>query len=110
MFFMPPATIVETIVSELDDANTHMLHGVEDREAMVQFHLTVGRALRNRFGLWNTENPFTHTGMGVAFDDPLHPDNLSGAILECVWDRVVGGIPASFVQDKLAELHEKEAS
>jgi predicted unusual protein kinase regulating ubiquinone biosynthesis (AarF/ABC1/UbiB family) len=55
------------------------------KEALIDYHSTLGRNIRNRFELWQDEwAPQIEDGVDVS---PLHPDAISMRIIEAVWDR-----------------------
>ena len=95
--YLTPVQIVRVLLDELDGFDRSRLRReVLTAEDMVQFHLTAGMGIRNRFGLWDKENPHTVNDaepneQGIV-DHPRHPDNLSGAILEALWMCVVTGV------------------
>jgi hypothetical protein len=53
---------------------------------MFEFHHTVGRWIRNNWGLWSG-GPLKDYLEELGF---AHPDVMSGIILDCFWDRVHG--------------------
>jgi len=72
------------VVSELSDADRETLLDTP-REHLIKFHMIVGMHIRNRFGLWEDDNPFTDAS------DPMgdaHPDQVSQRIIERVWEIV----------------------
>lgn len=76
--------IVLIVVSELSDADRETLLDTP-REYLIKFHMIVGMHIRNRFGLWEVDNPFTDAS------DPMgdaHPDQVSQRIIERVWEIV----------------------
>lgn len=63
-----------------------LITGYEDLWSLV-----VGMHIRNRFGLWEADNPFTDAS------DPMgdaHPDQVSQRIIEQVWEHVQMEDPA----------------
>lgn len=82
--------IVLIVVSELSDADRETLLDTP-REHLIKFHMIVGMHIRNRFGLWEADNPFTDAS------DPMgdaHPDQVSQRIIEQVWEHVQMEDPA----------------
>ena len=76
---LAPDLIVELRTIPLDD--------------MVLYHSTMGRHIRNEYGLWNTDHPLTkswHTNLnrdvrnGVDYSTD-HPDHISSRVMELIW-------------------------
>jgi len=68
-----------------------------DEQNLVSFHMTLGRAVRNNYKLWDEDNPLTtkwhkephnrHIISGIDYSED-HPDYVSGEIIKEVWRRV----------------------
>ncbi len=52
---------------------------------LISLHMSLGLWIRNEFGLWNDECPWTNGGQA---DDKKHPDNYSFKIIEQIWDKL----------------------
>lgn len=91
---MTEAEIVEDLVSKMNDATRKKLLQIRRREHMIQFHHGWGMHIRNNYRLWDTDNPHTKADAGPndegIIDDPLFPDQVSGRILQLLWDAVHG--------------------
>lgn len=82
--------IVQDLINELLN-NTDR----EDRDLFINtnpnnlyaFHSTLGKQVRNEYGLWQREWTPVINNNGVD-TSPNHPDNLSMSIIEEVWARV----------------------
>lgn len=60
---------------------------------IVMYHSTVGRYIRNHYGLWNADHPLTknwHANInrdirsGIDYSKD-HPDHISSLVMEAVW-------------------------
>lgn len=91
--FKSPEEIAQIIFYELDkDSIKAIKEDALTAEDMVRYHHSVGRSIRNRFLLWDENNPYTKVdclpnNQGV-IDDPLFPDQVSHEILKRVWELV----------------------
>lgn len=57
-----------------------------DQESMIRYHMSLGMALRNCWGLWQgSELSKYFNSMGV-----YHPDDMSSIILTCFWRHLRG--------------------
>lgn len=59
------------------------------KEQLIQYHTTLGRAIRNHFKLWELDwKPQYKMKGSVEYDvSPDHPDAISMRIIEAVWER-----------------------
>lgn len=77
-------------MSEVDKAGLRK----DKKEDLVQYHHGWGTGIRNEFGLWGGNTALAqdcHKRYGGPSDEwSLHPDTISGLIIEQVW-RAVGG-------------------
>jgi hypothetical protein len=91
--------LAEDIVSRMEEKDKQFLREtVPNRKAMGHYHFSVGMGIRNNYGLWDESHPLTQqwfydrkSGSKIHLKDgvdchPNHPDNISGRILEHVWD------------------------
>lgn len=82
--YMSLEQMVQDMLEMLPDDEAEYLKTVEE-EKLIMFHNSVGRSIRNEYGLWDKENPYTdcndHNG-------PTHPDQLSNAVIHEIWCRV----------------------
>lgn len=84
--YLSPDQMADHIYSKLldDSARREWGHIVEKDLAML--HMTVGRSIRNMFGLWEEENPYTELNAAPnaegIIDDPAHPDAVSWKVME----------------------------
>ena len=93
--------IVRTHVDNIDDESRDLLLSVT-RDDMIQFHHTVGRDIRNDYGLWLSDCILTKPWRDAIVvdnitdveDHPRHPDAISMQALYCIWD-LVNGLPPS---------------
>lgn len=82
---------IDRIVSAMSDADKAALRK-DKREDLVMYHFGWGTGIRNSFGLWGGNTALAEdcaTRFGKP-DDPqgLHPDVISGIIIEQVWKAV----------------------
>jgi hypothetical protein len=100
-----PTEILEWLLSEIkEEGKKELRERIKEPGGMVIFHPVLGRAVRNRFKLWDEKNPYTKVKDCEEKDgtviDPMHPDNFSGKILEAFWRCVVDGVsPSQAAQD-----------
>ena len=59
------------------------------KEQLIQYHTTLGRAIRNRFKLWELDWKPEYKMVGsIQYDvSPNHPDAISMRIIEAVWEK-----------------------
>ena len=63
-----------------DDINT--IKEMPKAGEMIEFHHTLGRWVRNNFGLWQDNQALLHAC------GKQHPDDASGVILEALWKKI----------------------
>lgn len=91
--FLTEDEIVAEMLRDLTEPEKRVLRSIKSRDALIQFHHTVGRHIRNKYRLWDRNNPLT-LGSEVArgmSDDELavaneHPDQTSQRIIERIWE------------------------
>lgn len=60
-----------------------------EREELINLHPTVGRYIRNNYGLWAVESATTKIWAGhgnLSGEHPCHPDNFSMLCIERLWE------------------------
>lgn len=57
---------------------------IDNRGDLKQLHSSLGRWIRDRYLMWDGNNPFTS---GDAFADN-HPDQMSMRIIQTIWARL----------------------
>jgi hypothetical protein len=96
--YLSPAEIADEMYSKLDDQSRSAILEIEDPEEMIQFHHGVGTGIRNTYGLWERDNPYTvinpEPNEEGVIDDPRFPDQVSHDVLVRLWHHV-HGIPYS---------------
>jgi hypothetical protein len=70
--------IVKDFSDSLSEADLNAFLEME-REDLIQLHHTVGRHIRNKYDLWNIDNPLTLD---------KHPDDLSFEIIVAAHERL----------------------
>lgn len=59
---------------------------IDDKDKLIRYHDTIGRAIRNLFNLWDTTwTPVISNGCDVSEN---HPDRLSMRVIEAVWQQI----------------------
>lgn len=84
--FISPEQIANDVLARMS-AEDKIEWREAKREELIQVHHTTGRAIRNFYGLWRPENPYTNA------DDPCgstHPDQVSQRVIYLVWKRLTG--------------------
>ena len=95
--YKSPNDIAMVIFCEMTADHKHVVRDdAKTAEDMVRYHHGIGTHIRNRFALWDPQNPHTKVdakpnAAGV-IDDPLHPDQVSHAILMKVWEMVTAEV------------------
>lgn len=79
--------IVGIVSNWLDEAPTQ--HKAEfinmDKAKLIQYHHSLGRDIRNEFGLWQYSwTPQLENGFDMS---PDHPDAVSMRVIETVWEK-----------------------
>lgn len=78
--------IAQDIVGKLRPEGLAEIKKVASSGGMIKFHATVGRYIRNQYGLWRrAHTPVIVGGVDVSED---HPDAISHRVLEKVWEIV----------------------
>ena len=78
----PPTTVeeaVEVLLSQLATQSKDRLRR-DRREDLIGLHFTLGRWIRNNFGLWD------HNRALLEDTGQEHPDGASMAIIEALWE------------------------
>jgi hypothetical protein len=83
---MPVPTTLEECFAALDemlgDEDKAFIDQAEDPKRMIAFHHSLGQHLRNEWGLWSNSELKNHFQTRQAV---VHPDDMSGLILEEYW-------------------------
>lgn len=82
-YYMTEDEIVDHFIGRLSDEALKSWIAVA-KDDLIGGHHGTGRNIRNYYALWHEENPYTDSS------DPmgdLHPDNMSGRIIERIWER-----------------------
>ena len=78
---------VMEIVAGLSERDRRKLALIR-RDNLGQFHLGWGMGIRNGLGLWGRNKPLIRD---ISGGKPMHPDYMSGIIMQGVWDEVHKG-------------------
>ena len=76
--------ILNKICSEMHQTNKNYIKQVKE-EDLIQFHSTLGRQIRNRFLLWDTDFDLL-IDMGLPLDTCA--DGVSQKIIEALWKKL----------------------
>jgi hypothetical protein len=80
----PPKTITETVdrlVSVLDDEHKVAIAAMPQEE-LINLHFSLGFAISNAFGFWDSQSPLLNSCK------PVHPDDISDQIIYELWQRL----------------------
>lgn len=78
--------MVEYVLSTLPWDDRSELLAVTEKSELVRYHHTLGRWIRNHFGLWAlTWVPVIVNGFDVSENNP---EQLSMRVIEAVWERL----------------------
>jgi hypothetical protein len=72
--------IVEQVYGDLEPPDIIALLKIAEKSALIKYHHTTGRHIRNKYRLWELPE--------VDFYSEQHPDAISMRIIERVWERV----------------------
>lgn len=96
---------VDTVIKDMTKEDIKIVKSMSLNE-IIMFHHTVGRVIRNHFGLWNKNLELLndcnevqkkhypeeykqcqnlYTTYEGKMDSPIHPDDASGVILNEIW-------------------------
>ena len=80
----PPKTITETVdrlLTVLNDEHKVAIAAMPQDE-LINLHFSLGMAIRNAFGFWDSQSPLLNS------NQPTHPDDLSDQIIHELWQRL----------------------
>ncbi len=80
----PPKTITETVdrlLTVLDDEHKVAIAAMPQEE-LINLHFSLGMAIRNAFGFWDSKSPLLNSCM------PMHPEDISDQIIHELWQRL----------------------
>lgn len=78
------AEAVEILEKELSPDSLYRIRNM-DKDDLAGMHHTLGRHLRNNWGLWTEDAPLKKHMMRLGF---THPDDMSSVILESLWHKL----------------------
>lgn len=91
--FLSEREIIDELVEDIGaEPAAYAAWKAAPRDQIIFLHHTVGQAVRNRFGLWDPDNPHVvldpePNAEGI-IDHPNFPDQASHRIMLAVWDRI----------------------
>ena len=80
----PPKTITETVdrlLTVLDPEHKAAIAAMPHEE-LINLHFSLGMAIRNAFGFWDSQSPLLNSYV------PMHPDDISDQIIHELWQRL----------------------
>ena len=57
---------------------------IQEESHLIRLHSTLGRWIRNRYLLWDENNPYVSQDP----QSPNHPDQLSNRVITAIWVRM----------------------
>lgn len=76
--------MAKDIFRNMSEGDRRYLGLFADKEKLIVFHHTNGRAIRNHYKLWDENNPHTDATDGAS---ERHPDQVSQRVIERVWEK-----------------------
>lgn len=80
MIFQKPEDIADELVMKLGSDEREFLIEIGEDD-LIMYHHTVGRYIRNEYGLWEENNPYSNKA-------GKHPDAVSQEIITMIWKKV----------------------
>lgn len=82
--YMPMCDVVQDLYDNLPPDDLAFLRDTPKSD-LIQFHMSVGRRIRNYYRLWDANNPYV-----IITDEqsPFHPDQWSQTVIELLWEKV----------------------
>jgi hypothetical protein len=81
MFMSEQEIIDDMCLYVLTEDAKRSFRKITDEKHLIQLHSTLGRWIRNRYLLWDEDNPYTDKNPS----SPKHPDQLSMTIITRIW-------------------------
>ena len=80
----PPKTITETVDRLLTvlDPEHKVAIAAMPQEELINLYFSLGMAIRNAFGFWDSQSPLLNS------NGPMHPDDVSDQIIHELWQRL----------------------
>lgn len=78
--------VVSFLVANLSEEDVRAIREIPECD-MVRFHHSLGRQLRNHWGLWNEDSPLHRYCRGIGL---WHADDMSSVILTSLWRQLNG--------------------
>jgi hypothetical protein len=80
----PPKTITETVDRLLTvlDPEHKVAIAAMPQEELINLYFSLGMAIRNAFGFWDSQSPLLNSS------EPMHPDDISDQIIHELWQRL----------------------
>ena len=75
---------VDRLMMVLDDEQKIALATLQEDE-LINLHFSLGMAIRNAFGLHNSDSRLL-----ASCDTVIHPDDVSGVIIKALWEQLTG--------------------
>jgi hypothetical protein len=82
-----PKTIssaVDSLLLKINTQDKFLLKNIKP-EKLISFHFSLGKWIRNNYGLWGLNEPLLKECAKVSSVDTIHPDEASGIIIDSLW-------------------------
>lgn len=80
--------ILKDLIKSISVEDTERLIANYEKD-LIRFHHTTGRAIRNHYDLWDSNNPITRNYQNDA-DESRHPDTISMNLITDLWKHLKG--------------------
>jgi uncharacterized pyridoxamine 5'-phosphate oxidase family protein len=84
MFLTEQEIVEHLFLYVLTEEAKRAFRKIDDKQDLIGLHATMGKWIRNKYNLWNEQNPI------VSKDpkSPNHPDQISMRIIVTIWERM----------------------
>jgi len=90
-FLSEPEMVTDLIDNRLTTQDRAEFRKTPEQDLIILHH-GLGMWIRNFYGLWREDNPYTKVNAGPnsegIIDDPLFPDQVSQRIIEAAWRKL----------------------
>lgn len=78
---------IKDIFDSLDTESIETLKQTEKKD-LIMFHFSWGMGIRNHFDAWSDGSPIRTSCAKMVGEKDIHPDGVSGIIMDGVWELV----------------------
>ncbi len=95
-----PSTIAEAVNRLLSDLPIETKQQIKNsrEEDLINFHFSLGTAIRNEFNLWEKDSKLLQDCIKVSGLPMLHVDDATEIILKALWERLKKFPPPAIVK------------